>query len=218
MCVNVVVAYTDGGGIARTLCLIMINLAIQAGGPLSRTGLPVRNGERAGWHLSNHQNARRTEGAQKLTQRDPHNGGFVVIKVFISGRQPREDKTQHDGERDRQPPHLHKVHVVKGGRKVSLGRRAVRRMGVSPLTGSTESRGGQVLVSKKDKDRWGKSRVRAVTVSSLGPEWRTTDGHVRINKSSESSHREPEMASIHSRDASARRPHPCNPRTRKVKI
>ena len=41
MCVNVVVGYADGGGIARTLCLIMINLAIQAGGPLSRTGLPV---------------------------------------------------------------------------------------------------------------------------------------------------------------------------------
>ena len=31
----------------RTLCLIMINLAIQAGGPLSRTGLPVQK-ERPG--------------------------------------------------------------------------------------------------------------------------------------------------------------------------
>ena len=169
MCVNVVVGYADGGGIARTLCLIMINLAIQAGGPLSRTGLPVRNEERVGWHLSNHQNARRTEGTQKLTQRDPHNGGFVVINVFISGRQPREDKTQHDGERDRQPPHLHKVHVVKGGRKVSLGRRAVRRMGVSPLTGSTESRGGPGVGQQEGQGPLGEIACACCHCQLVGP-------------------------------------------------
>jgi hypothetical protein len=35
-------ALGDGYVSFHTLCLIMINFAIQAGGPLSRTGLPVR--------------------------------------------------------------------------------------------------------------------------------------------------------------------------------
>jgi len=33
-------------GVPHTLCLIMINLAMQAGGPLSRTGFPVRENKR----------------------------------------------------------------------------------------------------------------------------------------------------------------------------
>ena len=36
-------------GVHRTLCLIIINLAMQAGGPLSRTGFPVREGKRDRW-------------------------------------------------------------------------------------------------------------------------------------------------------------------------
>lgn len=43
----------DGGGITRTLCLIMINFAIHAGGPLSRTGFPVTRKKARPWgHIS----------------------------------------------------------------------------------------------------------------------------------------------------------------------
>ena len=49
------------------------------------------------------------------TQRDPHDAGFVNVDIVIGGGQPREDETEHDGERDRQPPHLHEVHLT--GRK-----------------------------------------------------------------------------------------------------
>ena len=43
--VNAVLSTARWGGNVHTLCLIMINFAIQAGGPLSRTGFPVQKKE-----------------------------------------------------------------------------------------------------------------------------------------------------------------------------
>lgn len=114
------------------------------------------------------------------------------IEIVVPGRQPREDETKHDGERDRQPPHLHEVHLTKkkkGGEYyllvVVLGGGGD---GVSPLTGSTESRGpggGQ---------QEGQKKLRACCrcwdlVGGMGSRW----CHVTTNNA-ESSHQE--MASL----------------------
>lgn len=79
----------------------------------------------------------------------------MIINIVISGREPREDETQHDGERDRQPPHLHEAHLTRKDERgmESLGRRAWRMMGGVAVDGLDRVEGSQEVVSKKDRNR-----------------------------------------------------------------